>query len=384
MKTPELFADIRPYQDDEVAEVLTRLVQDPELLEAIARFRFPRCPQYMAAVLHGLIGWRLKKKVANIRTIHDLQLQVADYMQHMVNTTTDGFSVSGLDNLSQDQTYLFVGNHRDIAMDPGFINLALHQAGRETLRIAIGDNLIKKAYVTDLMRLNKSFIVKRSAKGVRELMQAMNTLSAYIHYSLFEEKHSIWIAQREGRAKDGIDVTDPAIIKMFFMHEKRRKDAEALNFTQTIKKLQIVPVSIAYEYDPCALLKARELSTQDYAKAEFEDMQSIALGITGYKGRVHVHFSQPLKDNYQDAEQVAETIDKAILKGYQLFPSHYLAYADLGEDTQGLESVFAHITEAQKANFARHKAQIPEAYVSPWLAMYANPVRRLMAAKSHS
>ena len=174
----------------------------------------------------------------------------------MISTTTTKVEFSGLEKLTADQNYLFISNHRDIAMDPAFVNWGLHQQGLDTVRIAIGDNLLKKPFVSDLMRLNKSFIVKRSAKGVREMMAAFKALSGYIKHSLSVEKQSIWIAQKEGRAKDGNDQTDPAILKMLYMNGKGQK----LAFSEYMTGLNIVPVSISYEYDPNDVAKANEIA----------------------------------------------------------------------------------------------------------------------------
>ncbi|MDF5295506.1 1-acyl-sn-glycerol-3-phosphate acyltransferase, partial [Vibrio parahaemolyticus] len=171
-----------------------------------------------------------------------------------LNKTTDGVTFSGLDKLDKNTSYLFVSNHRDIAMDPALVNYGLYQSGHRTVRIAIGDNLLKKPCATELMRLNKSFIVKRSAKAPREMMKALGQLSSYIKHSL-DTGNSIWIAQKEGRAKDGNDFTDPAILKMFHVEGRKQK----ISFGEYTRSLKIVPVSIAYENDPCDIAKAKEL-----------------------------------------------------------------------------------------------------------------------------
>ncbi|MNF59682.1 hypothetical protein D3C84_412770 [compost metagenome] len=179
------------------------------------------------------------------------------------------------------------------------------------------------------MRLNKSFIVHRNLAGRREKLAAFQLLSAYINHSIQVDGQSIWIAQAEGRAKDGDDRTDSAILKMFHMS---RKDEP---FADVIRDLHLIPVSISYEYDPCDQAKARELqiraSTGSYAKAPGEDDASIALGITGYKGRVHINFGSEIGSASEDAKQLAQEIDKQILGGYRLFPAHYLAYAQWSE-----------------------------------------------------
>lgn len=370
--SPEAFDDIRPYEDSEVREVIERLAHDQELLNALVRFRFPT---WHDSLLAPLLRWGvrrvLQRRLGDISDVHTFQLYIADFMQRMISTTTHGFEVKGLAQLPEDPPCLFVSNHRDIAMDPAFINYALYEAGRSTVRIAIGDNLLKKPYATDLMRLNKSFIVRRSAKGIREMMAAFSLLSRYIHHTLKQDRQPIWIAQREGRAKDGIDRTDPAIIKMFQMADKKTDTS----FTETVNSLNIVPVAISYEYDPCDLQKARELTMKasegDYAKTEFEDIESIARGISGYKGRVSVRFGRQLSDKFENAEAVAKAIDDQIRELYHLFPSNWLAYKYLGGDMTQAPL----ITTEEEAEFNDRLGACPKALQPQWLAMYANPVK---------
>ena len=233
---------------------------------------------------------------------------------------------------------------------------------RTFLRIAIGDNLLRKPCATELMRLNKSFIVKRSAKGPREMMKAFSELSAYIAHSL-QEGSSIWIAQKEGRAKDGDDRTDPAILKMFYMAGKHQK----IPFADYMQGLNIVPVAISYEFDPGDEAKARELveraQSGSYEKGEFEDIDSIVAGIVGFKGRVHVSIGSPLSQIPDTPEALAESLDRAIHGQYRLFPSNLLAAGE----SQG-------ISEAERQQFANRIAAMPSELQSTARAMYARPV----------
>lgn len=371
---PDPFKEIRPYFDHEAQEVIQRIITHPELIEAICKFRFPQVHNLLGFILRPLIRRKLNAQFSNIKTVNEFQSQISFYMARMIKTSTDGFTVSGLENLDFSKPYLFVANHRDIAMDPAFVNYALYQADQDTARIAIGDNLLQKPYVSDLMRLNKSFIVKRSAKGVREMMKALTELSAYINHSLLEEQRSIWIAQKEGRAKDGIDYTDPAIIKMFFM--SRKKKNEGPSFSEVMNELNIVPVSISYEYDPCDELKAKELHTiateGSYKKPAFEDIKSIVNGISGYKGRVHLHFSTPLSGELEDADQVAQKVDQAILDNYCFYPSNWLALERLGgyDNLSGKPA----ISDQERKVFNERLAGYPEHYHPYVLRMYANPI----------
>jgi hypothetical protein len=236
------------------------------------------------------------------------------------------------------------------------------------------------------MRLNKSFIVHRSLSGRREKLAAFQLLSAYINHSILQDGESIWIAQAEGRAKDGDDRTDSAILKMFHMSRKDEPFAEVIN------SLQLIPVSISYEYDPCDQAKARELfireSSGSYQKAPGEDDQSIALGITGYKGRVHIHFGQPLKQCPDDSKQLASEMDRQILSGYRLFPVHYLAYAMHSErDPELAVPDAAELFPAEELAKARGEWQrrldaCPPEQRPQLIRQYANPVRNQYRIKA--
>ncbi|MEB0043397.1 MULTISPECIES: 1-acyl-sn-glycerol-3-phosphate acyltransferase [unclassified Pseudomonas] len=319
------FDAIRPYDDAEVPAVLARLLSDKALLEILTHFRFPRLASAFGWILTPLIAHRLRREFDGVHSVATLQDKVEVYIDHTIERATDGVTYTGVEQLKSGIAYLFLTNHRDIAMDPAFVNYAVYHAGLTTPRIAIGDNLLQKPYVSDLMRLNKSFIVHRSITGRREKMAAYLMLSAYINHSIRNDCQSIWIAQAEGRAKDGDDRTESAILKMFHMS---RKDEP---FADVIQSLNLTPVSISYEYDPCDHAKARELyiraTTGSYTKVPGEDDVSIALGITGYKGRVHVSFAAPITETFDDTKQLAVEMDRRILGGYRLFPVHYLAYA---------------------------------------------------------
>lgn len=373
------FEAIRPYDDAEVPAVLARLFADPAFIGTLTRYRFPRLAGPLGWLLRPVIAHRLRREFQGIESVHALQDKIEPYVDTTIERATDGVTYSGVDRLKPGGAYLFVANHRDIVMDPAFVNYAVYHAGIPTPRIAIGDNLLQKPFVSDLMRLNKSFIVHRNLAGRREKLAAYQLLSAYINYSIREDGQSIWIAQAEGRAKDGDDRTDSAILKMF--HMSRKDEA----FADVVRDLHIVPVSISYEYDPCDQAKARELyiraTTGGYEKAPGEDDASIALGITGYKGRVHVAFGGEIVDEAVDAKQLAAEMDRRILTGYRLFPVHYLAYAmwegrDEALAVPALESLFgAEEIARARAEWQRRLNACPEAH-RPWLVLqYANPVR---------
>ncbi len=226
------FAEIRPYRDEEVAEVLARLLADREFLATMAEFRLGWLARLVPGLARSLVRRRLAGEVRGVADISAMQVIIKRYMDRMIEDTTGGFSVSGLEQLDARQPYLYMSNHRDIAMDPAFTNYALHRAGRDTVRIAIGDNLLTKPWVSDLMRLNKSFIVKRSVSGPRELLASSKNLANYIQHSILQEHAPVWIAQREGRAKDGVDRTEPAVIKMLGMSRDKASQSFGEHISQ--------------------------------------------------------------------------------------------------------------------------------------------------------
>ncbi|ELV8553531.1 1-acyl-sn-glycerol-3-phosphate acyltransferase [Vibrio fluvialis] len=362
--TTDPFVDIRPYNDDEIPAAIDRLINDEEFIAAILQHRFERQPSWLKSLMGPFVKAYLKFKWAKLTSVEAIQLEVKKYLDQTLEHTTRGVTYSGLNQLDKNTAYLFVSNHRDIAMDPALVNYGLHITGHRTVRIAIGDNLLKKPCATELMKLNKSFIVKRSAKGPREMMKALGTLSGYIKHSL-DTGNSIWIAQKEGRAKDGNDFTDPAILKMFHVEGRKQK----MEFADYVKSLRIVPVSIAYENDPCDIAKARELYEKathgKYEKAEFEDIESIIQGIVGDKGRVHVAFGSVIDQTFETPEALADEIDRQIHENYQLYPINLLAAGEESED----------ITPAVRAKLNEKLAQLPEGAHTYLLDSYANPVR---------
>jgi hypothetical protein len=373
------FEAIRPYADAEVRPVLERLLADDAFLSTLTRYRFPRLAGPLGWLLKPVIGHYLRREIQGVNSVAALQEKIEPYVDRSIEKASDGISYSGLEHLHKGRNYLFLSNHRDIVMDPAYVNYALYHAGLPTPRLAIGDNLLQKPFVSDLMRLNKCFIVHRSLTGRREKLAAFQTLSAYINHSIGTDGASVWIAQAEGRAKDGDDRTDSAILKMFHMS---RKDED---FATVMGDLHLVPISISYEYDPCDLAKARELyiraTTGSYSKAPGEDDASIAQGITGYKGRVHLSFSPEITTPDADAKQLAQRIDEDILGNYRLFPVNYLAYALWEERDPQLpvpdatELFDAGELARAQTEWQRRLDACPAEH-RPFLIMqYANPVR---------
>lgn len=317
------FDDIRHYRDDEVHDAIQSILDNEELVTGIYKRIFGFLPDFLSKLGKPFIKFVLKMRFSKVRTIAQVQEYVAKFMKGIIRDTTDGFTCRGFEKLDPKKGYLFISNHRDISLDPAFIDMACYFNNLDTVKIAIGDNLLRMQVATDLMRLNKSFIVKRSVQG-RDKLKALAHLSEYIGRSI-EENHNVWIAQREGRAKDGNDKTEEAILKMFYMYGKKKK----LTFAEYVKTLNIVPVSITYEFDPGDAAKAKELYETEkngsYVKSQFEDIDSIVGGINGYKGRVNIVAGDPLTGDFETPEKLAETIDNFIYANYAMFPSCLLS-----------------------------------------------------------
>lgn len=373
------FDDIRPYRDDEVRPTIERMLADPELTDAVTRLKFPALHGWLGWLLKPLVRMKLAQQLADIVDVKSFQSVVAKYMEGMVNTRVKSLTVSGLEKLDKHTAYLFISNHRDIAMDPAFVNWILYHNDCNTLRIAIGDNLLTKPFVSDLMRLNKSFIVNRSAKAPREKLKAAKYLSSYIYHSICNEHSSIWIAQREGRAKDGCDKTNSAVLGMIALNKPKTEE-----LADYIRKLRIVPVSISYELDPCDAAKARELYLQrtqgSYQKEEHEDVKSIAMGIAGNKGNVHLAFGDVLDGEYADTDELVAALDHQILGNYVLHATNCIAY----EMLHGKVPVVNYGVKntpydpatlvAEKAEFELRISHIPSGQREIALGIYANSV----------
>ena len=376
------FKDIRPYRDDEVSDVLQGLYNNDELLSAVVKMKFPKAAVRFSWLLKPLLKFIIKRQFRHVDDIDSFQLVITKYMEHMIKSTTTSVTVSGLDKLDTSQRYCFLSNHRDIALDPAFVSYALWKENAPTTRIAIGDNLLTKDYVSALMRLNKSFIVNRSEKAPRKMLAALKQLSAYITYSITVEKSNIWIAHREGRAKNGWDATEPAIIKMLTINQNRKTET----FSDTINALNIVPVSISYELDPLDAAKSNELYETDetgvYQKGEQEDIQSIAAGISGQKGRVHVAFGEVLHGDYSGAEIVAEEVDRQIIANYVLHETNAIAYKLLHGHYPKLSFNTANVPFskadmlAKEATFSARIMAMPEAHRDYALKMYVYCLER--------
>ena len=335
----EAFDDIRPYRDDEVSEVLRRVVADPATARGVARFLLPGCfrraPRVTCWVLARALGWRIR----NLRSVDDLHVELGNWFGHLIRRTTAGFTWSGLDALEAGRTYLFVSNHRDIALDSAFMNYALWSSGHRMSQIAVGENLFTHAFANDLMRLSRGFMVPRSGGGPRAQYAGMHKTSRYIRATL-DAGESVWIAQRDGRAKDGIDRTEPALLKMFLLGW--RGECEALG--DWLRRVHLIPVSISYELDPCAATKARELylTARDgrYDKPEGEDHANMVRGILGFKGAVHVAFGARVEGEFANAEELAVHLDRVIVGNLRMYPTHVFALEGQGKLAPRVQAAF--------------------------------------------
>lgn len=375
------FDDIRPYDDGEVPAVIARLIADPEFIDLLLSRRAPLLAKICPWLARPFIKRSLRTLSKNMLTVAHVQGHMTVALKKLLAATTDGYSFSGLDKLDPSKAYLFMSNHRDISLDPALVCLGLAMAGHQTARLAIGDNLLSKPFASDLMRVNRSFIVKRSASSRREKLEALKVLSRYIRYSINAERVSIWIAQAEGRAKDGCDRTETALLKMLSLSK-----GEGQNFAAATGELNLIPVSIAYEYDPCDADKAMQLHAAqqgvEYIKTEFEDLDTIQKGLLGYKGRVHVSFGDPVGDKFDCATTLAEEVDRQILSEYRVFPTNIMAWQMVG-NSQGLDALKAQWpredwSQATMAFKARLDL-IPAAHRPIMLAAYAAPVGSQLA-----
>lgn len=316
------FSDIAPFNDEEAAAALSRVANHPNT-PWVSKFIFPNKPKtFLAEVLR------------NISTVDDFQrIVMSRAVQWVIDTTVTNFSYEGIEKLKKlDSRFLAMSNHRDIILDPAFLQVVLQWNRLPETQICVGDNLLKNKTVELLIRSNRMIKVIRGISA-RELYLSSQLLSRYIRETITSGTSSIWIAQRQGRTKDGIDTTEQGLLKMLDMSGNK-------DFVQNFKELHLVPISISYEYEPCDILKAREIlikrSTGTYVKADDEDLQSIMLGVKQPKGSVHMCFGDPITDEEIEAaaecdkndryQKIRHTMDRRIISGYKLWATNYMAY----------------------------------------------------------
>ena len=312
------FTEIECYQDDDVNGVLSRLLSDEQFKRTIGQ---------LFSDSNNTIVKQLSK-LENIHTIEHVQLWVEETMFPLIAQSYSELTFSGLSELTPSKSYIFISNHRDIVMDPLLINQALRANRFSTAHCAIGDNLLVNQSANDLALLNRCFKVFRSLKSPKSILKAMKTQSAYIQYLHFNKNENVWIAQKEGRAKDNIDKTNPALIKMLSLAKPKE-----IVLSDYLSNLNIVPVSLSYEWDPCDIDKALELEAQEtninHMKSELDDFIATKKGMEGDKGKIHLHFGKAIQAQSTAplaSKQVAELIDQEIKKNYQRHPVNFAAY----------------------------------------------------------
>lgn len=373
------FSDISPYDDSVFHEKMEKLVKEPGFLHAV-NYTMPKDD------VPVLIDELLK-----IDNKYDFQQQVMyPFLEMLAKTTTSGISLGGLKYHNPGMNYTFITNHRDIVLDASFLNLAFIRKGIPTSEVAIGNNLLIFDWITDLVRLNKSFIVKRDT-GLREGLEAAKKLSAYIHHTLLEKKESIWIAQREGRAKDSSDRTQESLVKMLALGGEG-------TFMERLKEINLMPVSISYEFDPNDYLKAKEFLMRrrdpHFKKSQRDDLFSMETGLLQFKGKVHFQLTPRInakldqigdfKDNNTAARYVGCIIDQAIHRSYEIFPVNYVAYDVLHQTNRFSRFYTAEQKDETMDYFNRQLAKVDISDLSEeernymmemMLVMYANPLK---------
>lgn len=366
------FDDIRPYYEEEIPAAMRRIA-DSNYMPLLASYVYPGEPME-----------QVRARVAAYTTVHDFQREVMYRAnEQMIAQTTTGYSCAGLEQLSREGSYLYVSNHRDIMLDASLLQQSLTIAGFDTTEITFGANLMMNQLVIDIGKSNKMFRVERPGGSIKEFYQKSRHLSDYIRHVITEKRQSVWIAQRNGRTKDGNDATDQGIVKMFCMSQPDDKIA-------ALESLNIVPVAISYEWEPCDVLKTLELYESQFAsytKKPGEDLNSILTGIVQPKGKVHIEVCQPIRPeelrrldaltNNEYHKAVAALIDGRITAGYRLYPSNYVAY-DL---RHGCTKYADKYTDAYRKEFIERLHELDrydtcdmEQLTDIFLGIYANPI----------
>ena len=370
------FDEIRCYNNDEVHEVLERLSSEKQFMKVLSTI-YPLLPK-------EVIKQRLKSFKSNYAFQKEM---VYPFLQYLEANMTKGIKLNGIDRIDSSKPYLYVSNHRDIILDSAFLCEKLIEKNMDTVEIAIGDNLLIFPWIEDLVRVNKSFIVKRGLSA-RHILESSQRLAAYIAYTITAKKQSIWIAQREGRAKDSNDRTQESLLKMFNMQGSG-------SFIENLTKLNICPLAISYEYDPCDFLKAKEMQQRrdnpDFKKHPMDDLLNMQTGVMGYKGTVVYEITGDINKDLKKIEEeatgrneqitrTAELIDRRIHSNYTIFAGNKIAY-DLIKSSKNFSNEYSIV---EKLDFERYlslqiaKIDLPEKdedyLMKRLLEMYANPL----------
>ena len=376
------FDDIRPYNDDEVAPVIQHLFENLKMRESLELY-FPN------------LEWEsFRTQALSIRNVYDLQHKIImSLVKDLVKRSSTSMTVSGFENISKNTPYLYVSNHRDIVLDVSILSVLLADNGFTTPEIAIGNNLLLAPWIEELVKLNKSFIVKRDVSG-RQMLEVSRHLSQYIHYVIKSKKNSVWISQREGRAKDSDDRTQDSLLKMLAMGSDK-------NFLDSIRELNITPISLSYEYDPCDFLKTKEFQQRrddpEFKKSRVDDLVSMETGLFEFKGNIRFKIGKPINSQLEKLDknlcrneltpQIAQIIDNEIFLNYHFYPANFIAYDRLWKK----DFFKGKYTLEDEKNFDTHiqkqleKIDLPDKDI-PFLTekileMYANPVKNQLSVK---
>ena len=367
------FESISPYTDAEAAEALSKLAEFPLLSQVSQQFFPEESPEF------------LKNILKQIKTIDEFQILVMQkFVRWVIEHTARNFSYDGISNIDPQKKFLALSNHRDIILDPAITQLVLYRNGIPMTEIAVGDNLITNQTIEWLIRSNRMIKVVRGISA-RELYLSSQLLSKYIRLNITEQRSSIWLAQRQGRTKNGYDITEQGLLKMLDMSGKA-------DFQTNFEELNIIPMSISYEYEPCDILKARELvisRKRKYVKAEGEDFNSIVTGIMQQKGDIHLNIGKPLtseeiaeaakcdkNDRYQ---LIRHAVDLRVIEGYKLFKNNYIAY-DIANHSFKYSHMYSRADLEQFVSYMEHQLNTVEPEVNRedlrriFIDIYANPV----------
>lgn len=382
----EEFRDIAPYDDSDFKSYMARLVKEPGLENAISY------------IMPGADRKQLTDLLLSLNSKAEFQQKVMLTILSLIEQkTTSGVTESAMDRLSPDRNVLFITNHRDIVLDASFLGLALIRHGLPAQEVALGDNLLIYDWIEDLVRLNKGIIVKRNLRLTKAL-EAARQLSGYIHYCIAEKHESVWIAQREGRAKDSNDVTQESVIKMLAL------SGPGDTLAARLLPLNITPTAISYEYDPNDYLKASEFLQRrrdpEFKKSQRDDLKSMETGILNFKGRVHFSVGSDINaelaamldvtDKVEAVRRICAVIDRQIHLGYRIYPNNYIAYDRLeGSDRfaseysrEDVEHFDAYLQgQLDKVEVADVTAEERGLMLRDMLEMYANPLRNQLIAK---
>lgn len=372
-----VYRDIAPYRGQDFLDAIARVKQNPKGIAGM-----------LASVCTLETDQQRKALAQKVQYVIDKLDEVTDYDQFqrlitagvflpsIIENSVTSFTYSGTEVLDKETAYLYVSNHRDIVLDCALIDLALDGADQMLCEMAIGDNLLTDAFATDLFKLNGGVTVKRGLPMRENYTESMR-LSSYLVALISELNKSVWIAQKSGRAKDGIDRTSSAIIKMLHLSQRKR----GVSFSDVVNMVRIVPVAVSYEYDPVDVIKAKEEAHSTFfglrKKRHFEDLISINKGLKGHKGRIHIAFGTPIEGDWHSSEAVAAEIDRQIHSLYKLWPTNLFSYDYLTESTTYADRWADFDTDAFLSRFKGLKKEV-RAFA---LNAYANPVRSFLATQ---